>query len=344
MNQERLLLYRALKKQGHIIHFLEEQGDFNYDLVQLVQSYSGKKITAIIFEEPIWSIKLNFNITFKNAHDVLQPKGTFLTDYWGHRREVRHIIRKNDIISVLSTHQTSFPFLLKYYKELRFFKFIPFCIDPDLFDFEVEKQYDIVNTGVLHPVTPFRARLVKLLEQSKDINYRTLEHPGKRITTKNAVVGQDYLKFLASSYFAIATTTAFNLSVRKYYEIMGVGSTVIGNATSLPEHNLVRQNFVELREDMSDQEILHRIRTAIKKKKEYNHMAKALKDKALSYASAHTVAKTIEQFYAEGTMTVFMMSKKDNIFCDHSLFVLFLDACARAICTRLRIPYKGILI
>lgn len=300
MNQERLEVYQALEKRGAIIHCVEEQDNANYDLPTLIKNYNQKlrsPITAITFEQCRWLIKLGFDLPFKNAHKVALPKASFIDDYWHLPKDLKKYIKTHDITAMITPHDMAYPYFKRHFPELENLIFAPFCINASAYKAQPNKTLDVLNTNGKHEITPFRNRLYDLLPRLKDydINFYQLEHPGKRTNEKTTHAKQSYLELLHQASFVIADTTMFNISVRKYQEIMAAGATIIGNETGLPEHDFVRENIVRINQDMSDEQILETIQQAVQKKSEYERKALELSQQTIQRFSADTIAQTIEE-------------------------------------------------
>ncbi|MCB1784291.1 MAG: hypothetical protein KDI13_09880 [Alphaproteobacteria bacterium] len=299
MNRERLDLYEAMAKQGAVIHNIEEQNNCGDNLPSLLEHYArqGQNIQAIIFEEISWLIKLDFKLDFQNANDVHIPIASFMTDFWMYSDELEKHINKLNISSLIFAHDAGYGYLKNRFPQIRHLIFSPFCIRTENFTpGKTEKTIDVLNTNGTHPVTPFRNRLYDLLPalNERDVNFYQLEHPGKRKQDeKTDRLQESYIDLLHKSCFVIADTTMYNLSVRKYYEIMAAGSTVLGNETGYPEHANVRKNYVCIKESMSDEEILSTICEAVKAKETYNKKALELSAEARHKFGMETIAKNL---------------------------------------------------
>ena len=328
MNRERFDLYEAMEKQGAIIYDLDKKNTYDYDLPILLENVEKKygKIGAIIFEEPVWARKLGFNIIFKNSNKINLPKATFITDYWQRRSYLLKVVKKNQINIIISTHEASYPFIKKYLPNIEHILFIPFCIKKEQYKkYNAKKTIDIINAGAIHPLTPLRNRMFEILNKLKDeknINYFYVDHPGKRFENKKAISGQAYIDCLCESYFAIASTTKYNLSVRKYYEIMAAGCTIIGNQTDLPEHELIRKNIVEINKDMTDEEISKIVLKAIRNKERYHKKALEIREKIIELADRENVSKKIFEFFKSRNVQVSIMTKNQEIVEDEPEIVL----------------------
>lgn len=343
MNRERFDLYEAMERQGAIIYDVDKNNTFKYDLIKLVNHIEKKygKLSGIIFEEAVWSAKFKFKTIFKNADKITIPKATFLTDYWQQRRFLFKYIKQNDIKIIISTHEVSYPFIKKYLKNIEHILFIPFCIKKEQYKIK-QLKYDIINAGDIHPMTPLRNQMYKILNKIKNINYLYINHPGKRYENKKAISGQKYIDNLCQSYFSVATTTEAKLSVRKYYEIMAAGCTIIGNETGLPEHELIRKNIIKVNLKNSDAKTIKIIEEAVKNKEKYRKKALELRKEIIKLADRENVSKKIFEFFNSQNLKVSILSNNQKIYYDYPQWILDLNGITKGILKKIGIKYKGL--
>lgn len=132
------------------------------------------------------------------------------------------------------------------------------------YDRKKEKIYDILIYGYVHHIFyPLRKRIVDIVKNS-DLNYKIIPHPGYEKSNK-MIIGNELSELINQSYLTLASTSKFSYLVRKYFEISGSGSVVLGDMN--PQGRRIwNDNFVEINCDMSDDEILKIIKDALKDK------------------------------------------------------------------------------
>lgn len=296
MNKERWLLINAFIKAGHDFIDVENE-NYNFDLKKLIGS-KKKKYDLIIFEEVCWAIKLKFNLYFKNAKKVKIPKATFISDYWIYTSKFRKFLKKNDIKILLTCHESSYRFIGKYFSDLiEKIIWVPLTIDLEEFDFRLEKKtIDFFLSGALTEITPFRQRVINLIKDENKYKFYHLEHPGHWKKNENiGKRGSEYYNLLAQSHFCLATTGIYNISARKYWEIAAAGSTIFGNQTGYPEHFLIKNNLVELNEEMTDDEIVDILDQAYKNKEFWSKQAEESKKIVRKFISSDYTVQRIEE-------------------------------------------------
>ena len=142
---------------------------------------------------------------------------------------------------------------------------IPHHIDTELYkDRGLPKIYDVLFYGNTNPERyPFRNRLRRLLAGSR-LKVRIIEHPGAHVFDEERC-SEELARMINQSEISIATPSAGDYLVAKYFEISAAGSVVAGKMAAQGRH-IWKQNYVQLEEDMSDLEILDRLSAALKDK------------------------------------------------------------------------------
>jgi len=292
MNSERLDLYFALQKKGALLITLTHDVSTIREVLAL-NYIDGDCVDGIIFEEPIWGKKLNFSTMFKDAANYKIPKATFITDYFLEIAYTRRYIEQNNIDIIFTPHQTSISYLYDIYPTVKTIAHAPFCIVEEYFLDLTDKDIDILDTVQHHPVTPLRNKISKVASKMKGIEYVKLPHPGKREANTNAIVGKKYIDYLHRSFFTIACTTSYKVSVRKYWEIYASGGIVIGDRLQLPEHSFFKDNIVEISEVDSAKKITYLIEMAIDKKQNMSTNSFKLQELIINYAGRNNVSDII---------------------------------------------------
>ena len=147
---------------------------------------------------------------------------------------------------------------------------VPHHIDTDLYkDRELPKIYDVLFYGNTNPERyPFRHRLRRLLAGS-NLKVRIIEYPGAHVFDDERCA-EGLARIINQSEISIAAPPIGDYLVAKYFEISAAGSVVAGRmpAQGRPIWN---ENYVQLEEDMSDEEILRRLAAALKDKASLRH-------------------------------------------------------------------------
>ena len=292
MNSERLDLYFALQRKGVLVITLKHNVSTIREILTL-NCIDIDSLDGIIFEEAVWGKKLNFSTIFKDAASYRVPKATFITDYGLEIPYTREYIEKNDIDIVFTPHQTCISYIYDIHPSVKTVVHTPFCIVEEDYVQTVDKDIDILDTAQNHPLTPLRNKISKLASNIGNINYVKIPHPGKRKLDNNAIVGKRYMDYLHRSFFSIACTTTYRISVRKYWEIYASGGVVIGDRLQLPEHSLFKDNIVEISEAYSTKKIIYLIEMAIDRKKSMSTNSSNLKELIINYAGRNNVSGII---------------------------------------------------
>jgi|SRR5215469_5429766 len=142
---------------------------------------------------------------------------------------------------------------------------IPHHIDTELYkDRGLPKIYDVLFYGNTNPERyPFRNRLRRLLASSH-LRVRIIDYPGAHVFDEERC-SEGLARIINQSEISIATPTAGDYLVAKYFEISAAGSVVAGTMAK-QGRPIWKEHYVQLEEDMSDLEILGRLTAALKDK------------------------------------------------------------------------------
>jgi hypothetical protein len=142
---------------------------------------------------------------------------------------------------------------------------IPHHIDTELYkDRGLPKIYDVLFYGNTNAERyPFRNRLRRLLAGSR-LKVRIIEHPGAHVFDEERC-SEELARMINQSEISIATPSAGDYLLAKYFEISAAGSVVAGKMAT-QGRPIWKQNYVQLEEDMSDLEIIDRLSAALKDK------------------------------------------------------------------------------
>jgi hypothetical protein len=190
------------------------------------------------------------------VEDLWPPRpGRELAEFLGNKYQ--YLISTYDCDDLTQLHKR-LPSVRKVYV-------IPHHIDTELYrDRGLPKIYDVLFYGNTNPERyPFRNRLRRLLAGSR-LNVRIIEHPGAHVFDEERC-SEGLARIINQSEISIATPSAGDYLVAKYFEISAAGSVVAGKMATQGRH-IWKQNYVQLEEDMSDLEILGRLTAALKDK------------------------------------------------------------------------------
>jgi GT2 family glycosyltransferase/tetratricopeptide (TPR) repeat protein len=148
------------------------------------------------------------------------------------------------------------------------FFWTPNAVNTRLFrDWGLPKEYDVIFYGETAPeYYPLRARLLRLLAAQPDIRFLHIPHPGYYPPFDRpgdgVVAGGELSRAINRAWVGIATSSVFRCLLMKYLEIAASQALVAGD---MPDHArpLFRDDFLELRMEQSDEEILAALRAEL---------------------------------------------------------------------------------
>lgn len=158
---------------------------------------------------------------------------------------------------------------------------IPYYVTPNLINDNIfkeygnEKMYDILIYGHMGFCYILRKRI-------HDIIKRTPRWKS-RIISYNELTGAELSKEINKSYLSVATGSTFEYFVCKYIEIPMSGSLVIGNMPEQGKSLFVDDDFIHITNNMTDEEIINIIDTAIANKQELLNKIKVVTNKLEFY-------------------------------------------------------------
>lgn len=154
---------------------------------------------------------------------------------------------------------------------------IPYCVIPNLIndtifkDYGNEKIYDILIYGSMGFCYILRKRMLDIIKRTSRWK--------SRIISFNELTGAELSKEINKSYLSVSTCSTFEYLVCKYIEIPLSGSLVIGNMPEQGKSLFSDDDFIHVTNDMTDQEIIDIVDTAITNKADILHKIKRLNDK-----------------------------------------------------------------
>lgn len=151
---------------------------------------------------------------------------------------------------------------------------IPHAIDVKTYrNYGESKIYDVIFYGTpSRDYYPFRHRLYTLLQsdQAKRLRVKIVPFTGYiGEQVKQMPRGEELARLINSAWIGISTRSRVDYFVKKYLEIPACGTMVAGNIPTRGEgHSLLKGNMIELREEMTDTEIIGTLLAALEDKRE----------------------------------------------------------------------------
>lgn len=151
--------------------------------------------------------------------------------------------------------------IIKKYKIKTKLITIPLLIDTNIYKSNnLNKKYDILFYGRLSNAYPFRKRIYNILFSKK------LNHLNIRILKYGKFRKENLAAEINKSYLCISTCSKFNYLVEKYFEIPASGSLVLGDMP-LQGKCIFGENYVSIENNMTDYQIIEKIKNALNDKK-----------------------------------------------------------------------------
>lgn len=136
------------------------------------------------------------------------------------------------------------------------------------YNMKLEKDIDILFYGDISIIAyPLRTRILKILKSIKEFNIKIIPRDTYYTKDIDSVIEhrKELSKLINRSHICIATCSRYNYFVCKYLEIVGSNSIFAGNIESIGKA-IFQNNFIELKSNMSDNEIKQKLIDALKNK------------------------------------------------------------------------------
>jgi len=148
------------------------------------------------------------------------------------------------------------------------FIYLPHHANPEIFYNQyLEKDIDILIAGVVKEKNyPLKYRLSELIKKNLDLTYKVhfLQHPGYSINDAYTdKIQKEFAHYINRSKLVIACTSSYNYRLGKYVEIPMCGGVIVGDIP-YEEQDDFRKFVVEVNMDMSDDEILEKIKRILR--------------------------------------------------------------------------------
>jgi hypothetical protein len=182
------------------------------------------------------------------------------------------------------------------------FLWAPHAINTALFrDHGLPKEVDVLLYGNTTAHTyPLRARLAELLPRQPDLRVRIIPHPGYYppggAEAAGVIVGEALSREINRSWITISTSSIYQCVMMKYYEIAASRSLIAGD---MPDEGrlIFGSDFLELRHDQSDGQILDSLRSMLADKQRLTAMADAAHARVIrDHSTDAFAARLVEMF------------------------------------------------
>jgi len=174
---------------------------------------------------------------------------------------------------------------------------MPHHIDETKFkDWNLKKDFDILLFGNDHKAFyPFRHRVINLLLKNKDnIKIKHIPKPRNYFRYNPNISDAALSKFMNRSWMTLCTPSKYNFLLGKYFESCMSKSAIIGNMAT-DGTDVWNDNYIQIDNDMSDDEILEIISEALDDK-EY---LKSIQNNMLEKMEDYYLSKYADKMYDE---------------------------------------------
>lgn len=162
-------------------------------------------------------------------------------------------------------------------------------------DYGMKKDVDVLITGNLDArVYTFRDRVKNILtsEKAKKYNINTKIIPYSNRVEYGEKLSREYNR----SYMCLSTVSNFSYLVFKYPEISASKSVLLGNINDQGKE-VWGDDFVHIENNMTDEQILEKIRSALDDKEKLQNMANKMYDKIRSEYNYNKFCERLNNFF-----------------------------------------------
>ena len=169
---------------------------------------------------------------------------------------------------IICHHKNDWKKYLEIYKNSinRKFLYIPHHANPEIFYNQyLEKDIDILIAGIIKEKNyPLKYRITNLVKKYlQTYNVYILKHPGYNINDAYSdKIQKEFAYYINRSKLVITCTSSYNYRLGKYVEIPMCGGVILGDIP-YEEQDDFRKFVIEVNMEMSDDEILQKIRDAL---------------------------------------------------------------------------------
>jgi hypothetical protein len=152
------------------------------------------------------------------------------------------------------------------------------------------KQYDILLYGLISPAYPLRYKIYNCLKKIKKqyprYRIKHIKHHGFNNFSPNLPRGKDLSILLNQSKFAIATSSCYNLFLKKYIEIPLSGCYLVGD---IPEGHgdKLKNNIIEIKQNANEKAIITILLAILQGKADHLLNKKKINDYAVNLSKKY---------------------------------------------------------
>jgi hypothetical protein len=246
--------------------------------------------------------KPNFIIWYKPMEYTIKnsgiPKCIRYNEMWDEKWTRKEIDGSGSNLIVCHHHNDWEKYVKLYENSVnKKFIYLPHHANPEIFYNQyLEKDIDILIAGVVKEKNyPLKYRLSELVKKYLDTTHKvhTLCHPGYNIDDAYTdKIQKEFAYYINRSKLVIACTSSYNYRLGKYVEIPMCGGVIVGDIP-YEEPDDFRKFVVEVNMEMSDDEILDKIRGVLEDRE------RTLKYSLIGevWAKKYTTKKYVDQFY-----------------------------------------------
>ena len=174
--------------------------------------------------------------------------------------------------------------------------YLPHHANPEIFYNQyLEKDIDILVAGVIKEKNyPLKYRLCQLVKKYlQTYNIHILQHPGYNIDDAYSdKIQKEFSYYINRSKLVIACTSSYNYRLGKYVEIPMSGGVIVGDIPYEDQDDF-RKFVIEVNMEMTDEEIVDKIRGALENKElllKYSIIGE-------TWAQKYTTKKYVDKLY-----------------------------------------------
>jgi hypothetical protein len=190
--------------------------------------------------------------------------------------EIKKLLNNTNVYSLITYYNNQMLKKMLRLKDGLLFYHLPHHINTNIYkDYNSKKKIDILFYGSkTKSLYPMRIKLWIILfyKLSKKYNVKIIKHPGYNNYDNNKC-GIQLANIINQSWITIATTSIFNRTLAKYFEISACNSTILGTTNEFID-KIWGTNIIKINENMNDNEIIQIIDINLKNKNKLNNMSK----------------------------------------------------------------------
>ena len=288
MSRVRFWAIFELAKHPNVAMFFTGKGWANYIPTKSIdRQVDIFKPNFIIWYKPLEYI-------FKNSRI---PKCIRYNEMWDEKWTQKEINNSGSNL-IVCHHLNDWEKYVKIYKDSinKKFIYLPHHANPEIFYNQyLEKDIDILIAGVIKEKNyPLKYRLTELVKNYlQTFKVHILLHPGYSVyDAYTDKIQKEFAYYINRSKLVISCTSCYNYRLGKYIEIPMCGSVIVGDIP-YEEQDDFRKFVVEVNMEMSDDEILNKIRGVLENQElltKYSLIGE-------TWAQKYTTKKYIDNFY-----------------------------------------------